>query len=525
VLDTRNRHWVRQQLATGRFVITVEFASPPAAQPLGDALRPLLDLARQVRSDPRIDAIALTDRSRSDHDHNPIVLGQRVADVCGKMPIVHWAGKDRSLTDLERDLRRAESLGLETFLFVTGDKVRHPPADRPVRYLDSVHALHVARQHSNALVLTAAVCPFKYREEELLNQYLKACKKLRAGADFLITQVGWDMPKFEEARWFLSQLGYHAPLVAGLLFLTPPRSRRIRRFGLPGVVLTDELAQRLEEEARAPDGGQAAAYHRLALQVVGVRCLGYAGAQISGLHTYPKIARLLEDVESLARECPTPEAWWHAWQATLGRADGRSVQVAPADGLCLLPSTGMPPGASATREELARYSAMDALDHLFFKDGSPGARLAGPLISKVRRRSRLEEALLKVEQAIKEPLFGCQSCGFCRLPHTAYVCPEGCPKGLANGPCGGTQDNICEFGDRECIHNRIYRVSKSAGLLDNLEALYIPPVPEAAWGSCSWVSHFRGEGPRALRLPAPAAEPMRSASVLWTEEGVKRTTE
>jgi len=108
--------------------------------------------------------------------------------------------------------------------------------------------------------------------------------------------------------------------------------------------------------------------------------------------------------------------------------------------------------------------------------------------------------LLRIERAIKEPLVGCQSCGFCRLPHTAYVCPETCPKGLANGPCGGTKDNRCEFGDRECIHNQIYRISKQAGLLSNLEEVLIPPVPEAAWDSCSWVTHFRGEGPQVKRL-------------------------
>src|SRR2546421_399536 len=75
--------------------------------------------------------------------------------------------------------------------------------------------------------------------------------------------------------------------------------------------------------------------------------------------------------------------------------------------------------------------------------------------------------------------------------------------GRANGPCGGTKDNVCEFGDRECIHNQIYRVSKQAGLLANLEEVLMPPVPEAAWGSCSWVTHFRGEGPKVTRLPAP----------------------
>ncbi|MGH2399971.1 MAG: hypothetical protein ACRDF6_09000, partial [bacterium] len=178
---------VRDSLSTGKFILTVELTTPQATAPLDEAIRPLLVLAREIRDDPRIDAIALTDRSRSDHDHSPILTGHRVADVSGKMPIVHWAGKDRAVRNLEADLDQAESLGLDTFLLVTGDKVRHPAPDRPVRYLDSVNALDVARQRSRDFLLGGAVSPFKYREEELINQYLKAAKKLRTGSNFLMT--------------------------------------------------------------------------------------------------------------------------------------------------------------------------------------------------------------------------------------------------------------------------------------------------------------------------------------------------
>jgi len=493
-------NYVREALGSRRFAVSIEVATPRATQPFDDAIRPVLALAREIRDDPRIDAIALTDRSRSDHDHDPIVVGRRVAEESGKMPIVHWAGKDRTLATLEVDVARAQALGLDTLLLVTGDKVRHQPADRPVRYLDSVNALYAARQRSPELLLAAAVSPFKYREEELVNQYLKAAKKLRAGANVLMTQIGWDPRKFEELRWFLDRRGYRAPLMAELLFLTAARSRRIRRIGLPGVTITDGLAQRLEEEASSPDGGRAAAFRRLALQMTSVRDLGYAGAQVSGLETYAGIVRLLDDIETVIREYPTPEARQQAWLELLMLKDGRTAQVAPAGGVDLKASA---PAEGPRTGERARFRAMDLIDHLLFQEGSFGARALAPVLRRLDARSGPGALLLRVERVIKEPLVGCQSCGFCRLPHTAYVCPETCPKGLANGPCGGTKDNWCEFGDRECIHNQIYRISKQAGLLANLEEALMPPVPEAAWGSCSWVTHFRGEGPTVTRLPAP----------------------
>jgi methylenetetrahydrofolate reductase (NADPH) len=112
----------------------------------------------------------------------------------------------------------------------------------------------------------------------------------------------------------------------------------------------------------------------------------------------------------------------------------------------------------------------------------------------------VDRGLHAVERLVKAPVVGCQTCGFCRLPYTAYVCPETCPKGLANGPCGGTSENTCEFGDRECIHNRKYRIAKEAGRLDELEALLIPAVDADKRGTCSWTNHFRGEDPAVVRL-------------------------
>lgn len=493
----RNR--VRQALEEGRFLLSVEFVSPCADQSFHDAVRPVLDLARAIQNDPRIDALALTDRSRSDDDHDPIAIGHRVADACGRMPIVHLAGKDRTLRTLEADLRRGGALGLEAFLLVTGDALRRPPVDRPVRYLDAVHALRAARQHSRAFLLAAALCPFKYREEELLNQYLKAGKKVRAGANVLITQIGWDMRKFEEARWFLAQRGYHIPLVAGLLFLREHNCRRIRQAGLPGVVITDDLARKVEEEGRAPDGGQAAAYRRLALQIVGVRHMGYAGVQVSGLHTHAQLARLLDEVEAASRACPTRETWRHAWEEALILSDGRRARVAPPDGLYIAPGPSAN-GVRPQRGEYLRYQAMDLLDHAAFREGSAGARVVGPLLRALDTRLDAGAVLFRLEEAIKEPLVGCEGCGFCRLPDTAYVCPETCPKGLANGPCGGTSDNRCEFGGQECVHNRIYRLSKQRGRLADLEEVLIPPVPDNTRNTCSWLTHFRGDGPRSVRL-------------------------
>ena len=371
---------VREALSTRRFMLSIEVATARATQPFDDAIRPVLALARQIRDDPRIDAIALTDRSRSDHDHDPVVVGHRVAEASGKMPIVHWAGKDRALTTLEADVARANALGLDTLLLVTGDKVRQQPADRPVRYLDSVNALYAARRRAPQLLLAAAVSPFKYREEELINQYLKAAKKLRAGANLLMTQIGWDPRKFEELRWFLDRRGYRAPLVAELLLLTPARSRRIRRIGLPGVTITDGLAQRLEEDASSPDGGRAAAFRRLALQMASLRDLGYAGAQVSGLETYAGRCRDGHPGISDPRSAPAGVARVVDAQRWPHRA-GRPLRRRGPHGIGACRARGPDPG-----------------------EGRPAARRTGPLSDDgSHRSSALSGGLLRCAHAHSGP--------------------------------------------------------------------------------------------------------------------------
>ncbi|MEO0996331.1 MAG: methylenetetrahydrofolate reductase C-terminal domain-containing protein [Pseudomonadota bacterium] len=59
---------------------------------------------------------------------------------------------------------------------------------------------------------------------------------------------------------------------------------------------------------------------------------------------------------------------------------------------------------------------------------------------------------LLFDKLVKGPLFGCRQCGQCLLSQTAYVCPMTCPKGLRNGPCGGTLDGACEvLPEQPCV--------------------------------------------------------------------------
>jgi hypothetical protein len=80
-----------------------------------------------------------------------------------------------------------------------------------------------------------------------------------------------------------------------------------------------------------------------------------------------------------------------------------------------------------------------------------------------------------------------------------YVCPQTCPKGMRNGPCGGTLNGRCEVVDKPCIWVEVYSRAKSDGCIEDLR-IYIPPRNKDLRGTSSWINYFleRDSRPRAL---------------------------
>jgi ferredoxin len=70
----------------------------------------------------------------------------------------------------------------------------------------------------------------------------------------------------------------------------------------------------------------------------------------------------------------------------------------------------------------------------------------------------------------------CSLCGECILDKTGGICPvTACPKGLLNGPCGGTNEGKCEVSpDIECAWVRIYNRLDKINRLDDLKIINEP---------------------------------------------------
>jgi len=70
----------------------------------------------------------------------------------------------------------------------------------------------------------------------------------------------------------------------------------------------------------------------------------------------------------------------------------------------------------------------------------------------------------------------CSLCGKCILDKTGGICPvTSCPKGLLNGPCGGTNEGKCEVSpDLECAWVKIYNRMKRIDQLDQMRKIVEP---------------------------------------------------
>ena len=116
---------------------------------------------------------------------------------------------------------------------------------------------------------------------------------------------------------------------------------------------------------------------------------------------------------------------------------------------------------------------------------TPGRRWQ-PAFSPFKHESFAHQVLATAELAVKGPLFGCRMCGNCMLQETAFICPMECPKGLRNGPCGGSTAKGCYVDEtRPCIWYKIYERSFKMGREERLLEV-LPPLDWEKAGTETW---------------------------------------
>ncbi len=224
-----------------------------------------------------IQAFSITDNAGGNPALSPLPLGKTIKNL-GLEPIIHFSCKDKNRNQIESELLALDREGLHNLLVLTGDYPLYGYLGRakPVYDLDSVHLLSMIsdmergydERPSIPFFKGAVVNPFKLTISEIWWQYLKLYKKLKAGAYFIITQVGFYPRKWLELKTlldsgitfifskFFEDKTFHfpdedeafkkIPLLGSVLFLTPFLLKIIKEAKIPGIYLTESVLKRLE---------------------------------------------------------------------------------------------------------------------------------------------------------------------------------------------------------------------------------------------------------------------------------------
>ncbi len=452
---------LRAMLTGNRFAYGAEVVSsrglqdPAGGQGLAAFCRALLD-------DPRIGWISITDNPGGGPMLPPDWMAGLVADRRERV-VIHLTCKDMNRNGLEAAAWRYASEGFDNILALTGD---YPTGGfggtaQPVFDLDSLGLIKLLRSMNEGLKVAGrsgametlppthfyigcAVSPFKRYERELMPQYFKLLRKIRAGAEWVLPQLGYDMRKFHEVKLFLEARGVQAPVVGNVYRLTKGVARLFheRQAGrLRGLATScwngreilgrarqgAEVRQRAGRQAigRVQGAGVRRRIPGRDHQARNVRRDHRPGRKLrprrlAGLPPRDPVLPARRVLPLRARSRYRPE-----------RLDADQPRV-PWPRCAIRPSS---------KQVTLGYRLSRRVHALAF---ARGKGLYGLMTRIFRRLDAQARGLMSrlaywLERQAKQLGYACKDCGDCSLPDCAYLCPmAACSKGSRNGPCGGS---------------------------------------------------------------------------------------
>lgn len=290
-------------LRSGEFVVTAELNPPKSAA--AAVVRRRAEALKGV-----VDAVNVTDSNRANVAMAAIPAAAIVRSV-GLEPIVQMTGRDRNRIALQADVLGATAIGIENFVFMSGDDPKqgnHPDAVY-VKDLDGVGLVKMAVgmrdqgqflsgdeiKQPPKLLIGGTASPFtKPMEADLA----KTFDKIAAGVDFLQTQPVFDLGTF--SRWLVEVrrgASRDVPIIAGVLVLrSPDQAERLAK--VPGLAIGPGVIERMKKAADAEAEGIAIAVE----MVKALKALpGVRGVHLYSIEWPEAVGRVVESAGLLPR--------------------------------------------------------------------------------------------------------------------------------------------------------------------------------------------------------------------------------
>jgi methylenetetrahydrofolate reductase (NADPH) len=446
-----------------KFIVTLELV--PGKYSVGKSVDVVKGIAKDSFSDGRIAAVSVTDNPGGNPSLSPDVLGYDIFQA-GMDVILHFASRDMNRVGMESRALQLAMMGMKNLLAVTGDYTGKGFGGQgaPVFDFDSVSALMLLNLLTDRIKNTGdpdgffagcAVSPFKKTEAECFAQYSKLSRKIEAGAQFIITQLGYDARKFAELMQIMRQKRWQNIPVMGSVYFLTPKAAKIMNMGLiPGAVVTDKLLTTITTEWETPEQGRRLAIERTAKIGAVLKGLGYRGMHLGGIHKDFSIAgKILDRMQEI-------EGDWKEFFSDLDFPFPDGYYVFPED--ILGESTSDHFGqvlAGLPLSDRLHYTFLKNVHNRFFSFQSPLAPFCSKASQWIDKHKNAEKVVSYLENSTKRILLDCQNCGDCAIQHVGFLCPESqCPKHTRNGQCGGSREGMCEvFPEKKCVWVRAYQ--------------------------------------------------------------------
>jgi 5,10-methylenetetrahydrofolate reductase len=257
---------VRDRLAAGRFVISVEIDPPRGINP-----RKAVAGARELL-EAGADAINIGDSPMARVRMSALSLAVQIQQQVGIETIIHQTSRDRNLMALQADLLGAHALNIRNVIALTGDPPPEASQSSGVWDVDSVGFIRVLKRLNEGIdyagnsigrptdfFIAGAANP---TAEDIDLEVHRVRAKIDAGADVLMTQPVYDRRTVEE---FFERLGpIDVPVLLGVLPLMSSRHAEFIHNELAGV----EVPQRTRDRMRAAGEAGASAGLEIAMEHV-----------------------------------------------------------------------------------------------------------------------------------------------------------------------------------------------------------------------------------------------------------------
>jgi methylenetetrahydrofolate reductase (NADPH) len=306
-------------LAAGHFAVTGEIGPPKSFD--AEVIR---EKARLIKG--CVDAANVTDNQTGIVRMSSIATGIILVQE-GLEPIIQMTCRDRNRLAIQSDLLGAAAHGIGNVLCLSGDHQsfgNHPGA-KNVHDIDSIQLVRMVKEMRDEnrfqcgeeiagggppLFIAAAANPFA---DPIDMRPYRLAKKVAAGADFIQTQLIYDMEMFRDYMERVVDLGVHekTAILAGVGPLKSAGMARYMRDNVPGMRVPDAVVERMEGAVAGIDKEDKAA-RREAWRAEGIKiCIeqieelrqieGIAGIHIMAIEWEAAICPIVEGAGLLPR--------------------------------------------------------------------------------------------------------------------------------------------------------------------------------------------------------------------------------